>query len=71
MALGLVFIVGMVDMFITLEHYEALEHYKYYEDELFAGFVAVVFGGGVGYVFHRIRVRRDARRVARELDERG
>jgi len=58
-------------MFITLEHYEALEHYKYYEDELFAGFVAVVFGGGVGYVFHRIRVRRDARRVARELDERG
>ena len=69
--LGLVFIAGMLDMFITLEHYETLENYKYYEEELFAGFVAIVFGGGIGYVLHRIRVRREARRVARELDEPG
>lgn len=63
--LGLVFIAGMLDMLSTPEHYE------YFEEELFAGFVAIVFGGGIGYVLHRIRVRREAKRVARELDEPG
>jgi hypothetical protein len=59
MVLGLVFVVGMLDMFTWLEDYEK---------ELIVGFVAIVFGTGIGYVFHRLRVRRDAERVASELD---
>ena len=56
--LGLLFVAGMADIFIPLG----------YEEELIGGFVSVAVGAGIGYVFHRLRVRRDAGRVARELE---